>query len=63
MATDKQIKMIRAKQRTVGGKLSSVKQIRPMRWETIQEWVKLLDAGINPYDHTEGESAKLPAQV
>lgn len=60
MATDKQIKMIRAKQRAVGGQLASVKQIRPMRYDTIQIWVQMLDAGINPLDHTEGESAKLP---
>jgi hypothetical protein len=57
MATEKQVKMIRAKQRAVGGRLATRNQILRMRHDTIQIWVSLLNDGINPYDHTEGESA------
>lgn len=48
MATYKQSMMIRAKQHKVGGKLSTLKQLAPMSNAKVQEWVKLLDAGINP---------------
>lgn len=65
MATEKQARMIRALQRQVGGKMSSMKQLAPMTNRTVQDWVLQLRSGINPYDHTEGSAAvlKTPVQV
>lgn len=60
MATEKQARMIRIKQRQVGGKISSMKQLAPMTHRTVQEWVKMLDSGINPYDGTGRDSTPAP---
>jgi hypothetical protein len=58
MATEKQARMIRAKQYAVGGKLSSMKQLAPMSHRTVQVWLSMLESGINPYDKAATEAGR-----
>lgn len=59
MATIKQARMIRGKQYHLGGTVSSMKQLSPMRHATVQVWVKPLDTGVNPAD---GNPLKVSSQ-
>lgn len=51
-ATDKQIRMIQWKQQGLGFKLSSTESLGVMTKRTASKWITLLDAGVNPVNHT-----------